>query len=244
MRNWRLFLILAATMAGRAGAVEQPIRLVSDENAPFAYTSSAGLVVGISTEMALEATRRAGVPASIDLYPWARAYFRAQTVADTCVYPVARLPEREAQFQWVGPLNKNRWVLFARPDFAPAIADLADVRHYRVGGLLKDGPSLFLQGQGVEVAQVGTNELNLNKLMAGRIDLWATGYVRGKLIAAKARVGELKMAYVIKDVDHYLACNPKLPAAAIAALDAAILTMWQDGTARRISERYQSNPPE
>jgi polar amino acid transport system substrate-binding protein len=243
MRTWRLPLILAAVVAGRAGAVE-PIRLVSDENAPFAYTSLAGPVVGISTEMALEAARRAGVAVSVDLYPWARAYFRAQTVADTCVYPVVRLPEREAQFQWVGPLNKNRWVLFARPDFAPGIADLADARRYRIGGLLKDGPSLFLQAQGVDVAQVATNELNLNKLMAGRIDLWATGYARGKIIAAKARVGELKIAYVIKDVDHYLACNPKLPAGALAALDAAILTMWQDGTAKRISDRYQSNPPE
>jgi len=243
MRRWCLSLILAAAMAGRAGALE-PIRLVSDENAPFAYTSAAGPVVGISTEMALEAARRAGVPASVDLYPWARAYFRAQTVPDTCVYPVARLPEREAQFQWVGPLNKSRWVLFARPDFTPSIADLADVRRYRVGGLLKDGPSLFLQAQSVDVALVGTNELNLNKLMAGRIDLWATGYARGKIIAAKARAGELKIAYVIKEVDHYLACNPKLPATVMAALDAAILTMMQDGTAKRISDRYQSNPPE
>lgn len=243
MRNWRLLLILAASLAGRAVAVES-IKLVSDENAPFAYTSAAGPVVGVSTEMALEAARRAGVPVSLSLYPWARAYFRAQTVADTCVYPVARLPERESQFQWVGPLNKNRWVLFARPDFGPGLAELAEARRYRVGGLLQDGPSLFLQAQGVEVAQVGNNDLNLNKLLAGRIDLWATGFLRGKMIAAKAHAGELKVAYVLKDVDHYMACNPKVPAAQLAALDAAIAAMWQDGTARRISERYQNNPPD
>ncbi|NRR29458.1 ABC transporter substrate-binding protein [Oxalobacteraceae bacterium] len=235
---------MSVALAGAAGAAE-PVRLVSSENPPFAYAGAvAGQVHGVSTEMAREAARRASVSASVTLLPWPRAYSRAQTDADTCVFPVARLPEREALFRWIGPLNKNRWVLFARPDFLAPITSVPEARRYRIGGLLQDGPSLFLLGQGVEVDQVATNELNLNKLMAGRIDLWATGFLRGKMIAAKAGAGELKVAHTLRDVDHYMACNPKLPAATLAALEQAVAAMWQDGTMRKISEHYRDNPPE
>lgn len=247
---WRL-RVARAIVLGMAGALALPavgteaIKLVSTENAPFAYTSaSTHQAIGLTTDIVATAAQRAAIPINVSLFPWARAYFLAQNNADTCVFPLARLPERERQFQWIGPLNKNRWVLFARSDFAAVIRSFDELRHYRIGGLIQDGPSVYLRARGVAVEQVSTNELNLNKLIAGRIDLWATGFHRGMLIASKANAGVLKQAFVIQEVDHYLACNLKLPAETVVALNLAAEAMWHDGTMKKINERYQDNPPD
>lgn len=218
----------------------EPLKFVSDENAPFASTDAAThAITGITVEMVAEAARRAKVPNTVALYPWARAYWLALNEADTCVYPVARLAQRESQFQWVGPLSKNTWVLYARSDFPGTLASLRDARKYKVGGLLQDGPSVYLQSKGVVVDLVGTNELNLQKLRAGRIDLWATGYFRGKLVAGKGNVPGIKPVFVINDVDHYLARNLKVPAHAVKAMNDAVDSMWQDGWMQRLNELYQ-----
>ena len=235
-------VLLAVGLAAPAGAAIS-LRLVSDENAPFASTDPVTKnIVGITAEMAAEATRRAGVTYTSGLFPWARAYYRAQTDADTCVYPVARLPEREQQFQWIGPLSKNKWMLFGRADFAGAVANLEEAKKYRIGGLVQDGPSVYLHQQGVSVELVGSNELNLNKLLAGRIELWATGYFRGKMIAAKANVADLKPVFMIQEVDHYLACNNKMPAELVKSLNQAVDSMWRDGWMKKILDRYQAMP--
>ncbi|MES2259023.1 MAG: ABC transporter substrate-binding protein [Pseudomonadota bacterium] len=240
LRSILLLLALSLSLPGWAAA---PLRLVSDENAPYASTDPASkAVVGITFEMLAEAFRRADLPYTTEVYPWARAYFRAQNETDTCVYPLARLAEREALFQWIGPLSKNKWVLFARNDFTETVASVDDARKYRIGGLLQDGPSVLLRSLGVRVELVGTNELNLNKLAAGRIDLWATGYFRGKIVAGKGGVGDLKPVFVLQEVDHYLACHRKVPAYTVQALNQAVETMWRDGWMKKISDRYQEKP--
>ena len=230
---------LPLLLAAPAWALE-PLKMVSDENAPFAFTDRASKsIAGITFEMVAEAARRADISYKSALYPWARAYWRAQSETDTCVYPVVRLPQRESLFQWVGPLSKNTWVLYARSDFRDTVGALADIKKYRVGGLLQDGPSVFLQSQGVTVDLVGTNELNLNKLAAGRIDLWATGFFRGKLVAAKNNFSNIKAVFVIQEVEHYLACNLKVPPPVVKSMNQAVEAMWQDGWMKRINEKYE-----
>jgi polar amino acid transport system substrate-binding protein len=230
-------LWLGLSLPARAS---EPLKFVSDENAPFASTDAATqTIAGITVDMVAEAARRAELPNTMALYPWARAYWLAQNDADTCVFPVARLAQRESLFQWVGPLSRNTWVLYARKDFRGTLGRLDDAKKYKVGGLVQDGPSVYLQSKGVYVDLVGTNELNLQKLRAGRIDLWATGYFRGKLVARKGNVPGIKPVFVIREVDHYLACNLNVPAHAVKAMNEAVEGMWQDGWMKHLNELYQ-----
>ena len=142
-------------------------------------------------------------------------------------------------FQWIGPLSTNKWVLFARSDFQATINDLDDARNYVIGGLLRDGPTVFLQSKGIKVDSLGDAALNAKKLAAGRIDLWATGLHRGKWIAAEANITNIKPVFLLKDVDHFLACNPKVSPELIQALSQAVETMRSDGVIKRISDQYQ-----
>ncbi|WP_161974748.1 substrate-binding periplasmic protein [Piscinibacter terrae] len=217
------------------------LHMLTDENAPFGYTDPASQkITGITAEMVIEAARRAKQPYVLEIFPWARAYSLAKNDPDTCVYPLVRLPERESQFQWIGPLSVNTWVLYAKTSFPGKVSSLADLEKYVIGGLLQDGPSMYLKSQGIKIDLVGDNKHNLKKLAAGRIDLWATGLHRGRALAAEEGITDIKPIYTLKEVDHYLACSPKTAESAVKALNQAVDTMRSDGWMKKIGEHYQS----
>jgi polar amino acid transport system substrate-binding protein len=230
-----------AGMLALAVPAHAALRMLTDENAPFGYTDPAShKITGITADMVVEAARRAKLPYGLEVFPWARAYSLAKNEPDTCVYPLARLPERESLFQWVGPLSVNTWVLYAKSSFQGKVSSVASLEKYAVGGLLQDGPSVYLKSQGVNVEMVGDNKYNVKKLAAGRIDLWATGLYRGKALAAEEGITDIKPVYTIKEVEHYLACSPKTADSAIKALNQAVDTMRADGWMKKIGEQYQS----
>ena len=70
-----------------------------------------GKVVGIATDKVRAAFERAGLPYTIELLPWKRAYAAAYQRPDACVYSTARTPERDPLFKWVGPTDSAEWVL-------------------------------------------------------------------------------------------------------------------------------------
>lgn len=226
--------LLMAPMPATAG-----ITIVSSENAPFAYTDKHGKIAGVSADLLAEAFQRADLAPTVAIYPWARAYMMARTTADTCVFPVTRLPDRENQFAWVGPLSSNKWVLFARADFTGTIQRLSDAASYSIGGLIDDGPSVYLKSQGLALELTGDNHANVKKLVNGRVQLWATGMARGQILAEEMGVSAIKPVYVIKEVEHYMACQTGIPASVVERLNKALDTMRTDGTARRIIDRYE-----
>ncbi|UUZ51013.1 hypothetical protein LP420_16260 [Massilia sp. B-10] len=57
---------------------------------------------------------RAAIDYEIEILPWKRAWFLAQSRSDTCIYSVSRIPEREKLFKWIGPINTSDWTLFGR----------------------------------------------------------------------------------------------------------------------------------
>ena len=222
------------------------VTIVSSENAPFAYTAKdtakgSGKIVGVTTELLVEAFRRAGLVPAVAIYPWARAYMMAKNIPETCVFPVTRLAEREASFRWVGPLSSNKWVLFARSDFQGEIKQLSDAGRYNIGGLIDDGPALLLKSQGLTLELSGDAGANVRKLSLGRVQLWATGLERGRILANEMGLHELKPVFLIKEVEHYMACQLSISSNTIDGLNKALDTMRADGAAKRIMDRYEHN---
>ena len=99
------------------------VTLLTEENPPFNFTEE-GRLVGMSSEIVLEAARRANLPVKTEVLPWERAYLRAQAERDTCLFSTARLENRERLFVWVGPIATNLWALFGRAAFSPTIRTL------------------------------------------------------------------------------------------------------------------------
>lgn len=234
----RLAAALTVSISIAAAIPAAALELTTEDNAPFNYQDG-GRVAGMSTDILREMGKRASVPMNFHILPWARAYQSALTTPDTCVYSTVRLPEREAQFKWIGPLSINKWALFAKSDFNKPLVGVEEAKSYRIGGVIMDAKAMYLKSLGFQnIDFVSDDNLNLTKLLAGRIDLWVTGLYKGKEIAAKAGNTRIRPLLTVREVEYFLACHPQTPDTTVAALAQALQALQKEGYVKTITDRY------
>ena len=226
---WPLAALLLMPMA--AGA--QGVRIVG-EHLPPSSMMEGNVVVGRETMKVREIMARAGIGYTIELLPWKRAYAQALREPDTCLYSTTRTREREALFRWIGPLNEAEWVLYGLAERHLALHTLDDARGLVIGTVLGDARDDYLRQRGLSVAPVTQEWLNPQKLLLGRIDLWAVGLAVGsKPFLGKEWEGKVVPLLTFNRVQTYLACNKQLPEAQVAAMQRAAAAMRRDGSMAR-----------
>jgi polar amino acid transport system substrate-binding protein len=220
------------------------LKLLTEENPPLNYTEGKKLT-GMATEVLQEAGKRAKVKLEFEVMAWSKAYEKAQADKETCLYSTARLPNRENAFKWVGPIAVNKWGLFALGGFKTEIKSLTDVRPFRVGGVERDAKTEYLKQNGVtNVVEVKDDKLNpakltLNRKEAQKIDLWITSVANAKQVAAQSKVTDIKLVFVGREVESFLACSPRTAPATLKALADALDTMKKDGSYDKIVKSYE-----
>jgi len=239
----RTFGLLAALMLASQPALA--LKLLTEENPPLNYTENKKLT-GMATEVVQEIGRRAKIKLETDVMAWDKAYEKAQADKETCLYSTARLPNRENAFKWVGPIAVNKWGLFALGGFKQEIKSLNDARPFRVGGVARDAKTEFLKQEGVtNIVEVTDDRLNpgkltLNRKEAQKIDLWITSVANAKQVAARAKVPDVKLVYVVREAESYLACSPRTSAATLKALADALDGMQKDGSYAKILNAWDN----
>jgi polar amino acid transport system substrate-binding protein len=228
-----LFVWLIAT-----GAHAQQLVLLTEEYPPFNMSDANGKLVGISTDIVRELMRDAHIDYSIAVSPWMRAMNNARTRTDHCVFSMSRLPEREHEYSWVGPIAFNDWFLFAKMPLARRPDSLAELKDARIGSYLGDGGVDYLKKHGMTVDVAPSDELNPKKLEMGRIDFWASGKLSGQYRLKSQHIGDIEPVMKIDRGDMYLACNPSAPASLIARLNRALAELHKRGVIARIYASY------
>jgi len=181
-----------------------------------------------------------------EVMAWEKAYEKAQADKETCLYSTARLSNRENAFKWVGPIAVNKWGLYALGGFKQPIKTLKDARPFRVGGVERDAKTEFLKQQGVtNISEEKDDKLNpakltLNRKETQKIDLWVTSVANAKKVATQAKVPDVKLVYVVREAESYLACSPRTTAATLKALADALDSMKKDGSYGKIIKAYES----
>lgn len=194
---------------------------------------------GIAVDIVREMFKRAGVNYSMTLrFPWERIYKLALEKPDYGVFVTARLPEREALFKWVGPIGPDDWVLLGRGDSTITLGSLAEAKQYRVGAYKGDAIADHLQQQGLQPVTVLRDQQNARKLMAGQIDLWATGDPAGRYLAKQEGVSGLKTILRFDSAELYLALNKAVPDEVVQKLQAELQRMRDEGFVDDILNSY------
>ena len=155
-------------------------------------------------------------------FPWDRIYKLALEKPGYGVFVTARLPEREQLFKWVGPIGPDDWVLLARGDSAINLASLDEAKQYRIGAYKGDAISEYLSEKGVEHSTSLRDQENARKLVAGQIDLWATGDPAGRYLAKQEGISGLRTVLRFDSAELYLALNKEMPDEIVARLQAAL----------------------
>ena len=227
--------------APAAKARSRPLYITTETAAPSSMHDSEGRVIGIATDKVRAAFERAGLPYTIDLLPWRRAYAAARTRPDACVYSTTRTPEREALFKWIGPTDSAEWVFMARADRRITLRTLEDARPYRIGTYNGDARDAFLRSRGFRLDPAPTDLANPRKLLLGRIDLWAAALRAGSpVLEQNGWNGRIVPVLVFNRMDVFLACNRAVPDEVVNRLNSAFASLERDGTMRRIERSYDN----
>lgn len=171
-----LALAVAPLAAAQPARAEQ-ITVLLEEYPPYSFTDADGRAAGYSVELARELLQRAGLAAAIEFTSWARVLLRARSEPNVLIGAIVRLPEREAQFHWLGQIALRRGTLFrlrARPDVQVHV--LADAQAYRTAVIKDDVSERELLALGIDARQLDRSAdypSLLRKFFAGRCELIA-----------------------------------------------------------------------
>ncbi len=247
----RLLFALAGTLMVLAGSVRAEVDanyrvVLLTENFPpynmaingknFAQEDN---LDGIAVDIVREMFKRAGIQYNLTLrFPWDRIYKLALEKPGYGVFVTARLPEREALFKWVGPIGPDDWVLLGRGDSPIRLSSLEQAKQYKVGAYKGDAIAQHLEEKGLKPITALRDQLNASKLMAGQIDLWATGDPAGRYLAKQEGISGLKTILRFDSAQLYLALNKEVPDEVVQKLQSELDKMRGEGFVDDILNNY------
>lgn len=218
------------------------------ENLPPLNYIKDGKLVGPSVEIVKEIQKRVGSREIIQVYPWARAYKLALEDENVVLFSTTHTKERDDKFKWVGPLATKRDILVAKKGLGIKINNLEDAKKVgRIGTLRDDTREILLKGQGFSnLEPVSDEQLNAQKLVLGRIDLWAYKIPGLRTVCELAGVdySELEEVYHLREIDVSIAFSKKTSDSIVAKWKNAFDEMLADGTIIKIRRKWNDKLPD
>lgn len=244
----RLVLAFAGAtllLAGTVRAADTSLVLLTENFPPYNMAKNGKNfaqdenIHGIAVDIVREIFKRADISYSLTLrFPWERIYKLALENPGYGVFVMARLPEREKLFKWVGPIGPDDWIMLAKTDSKIALGSLEQARQYKIGAYKGDAIAETLAKQGLNPIVVLRDQDNARKLVNGQIDLWATGDPAGRYLARQEGVNDLKTVLRFNSAELYLALNKDVPDDVVARLQKALDELRKEGQVDAIMARY------
>ena len=236
--NWKLLILIFCSLNLKAAE----LKIITEDKPTLNYVKD-GKLVGASVEIVQEIMKRLNVASTgIEVLPWARAYDLVLKEPNIGLFSTARIEPRENLFKWVGPLASKDWIFLARKDSKIKINSLDDAKKVKlIGTYREDSKEQYLKSVGFEnIESVTEDSLNPKKLVAGRLDLWASSKTDYKLAIESEHLDlkDFKIAYTVKKQDLYLAISKLTDDALVQKWQAAFDSMLKDGTMARIRLKY------
>ncbi|MBF0099987.1 MAG: transporter substrate-binding domain-containing protein [Desulfobacterales bacterium] len=224
------------------------IHVVTEDYPPYNFKENDS-IVGVSTEVVRAVLKEAGFEVNILLYPWPRAYNMALENENTIIYSISRTSERETLFKWIGvvaPADNYLFALKKRTDIT--IQTLDEAKKYMIGTVRDDVADLYLIGKGFEVIKhierASNYELNMKKLIGGRIDLWFAAELVGNFFLKKnGYVPEetVRKVYMLDEISGeglYMAFSKKTSDHTVEICKKALEKIKQNGTYSLILKKH------
>lgn len=218
---------------------------ITENLPPLNYLDESG-PQGFSVELLRLMAAQAGLSLDLQVLPWVRAVQVAEGSANSVLFSLTRTPERENQFQWVGPIAQRRILLYklsSRADLA--LAQLSDLGGARIGVVRDSAADRALQAAGlrpgIELEHGLDDATNMRKLLAGRMEYvvlldWAAAW---NLRQLQLPYGALQ-AVMEQDTSksYWYGLRPDADPAVVRRLQAALDALRRDGRYERLRQRY------
>lgn len=246
MKN--LSLVFASLFLFSAQPLLSADLTILTENLPPLNYVKDGELVGPSVEIVKEIQRRVGSREKIQVYPWARAYKMALKDENVVLFSTTHTKERDDKFKWVGPLATKRDILVAKKSLGIIINNLDDAKKVgHIGTLRDDTREILLKRHGfTNLEPVSDEQLNAQKLVLERIDLWAYKIPGLRTVCELAGVdhNELEEVYHLREIDVSIAFSKKTSDSIVKKWKNAFDEMIVDGTIIQIRRKWNDKLPD
>ncbi len=226
-----LGLGLGLTLSQQAAEAQPRITFLLPETpAVFVRDPATGSFSGRGIAMLNRLAKHAGLAEpQFEQTVTARALLDASTRPGTCAVGMGRSPDREALFQWAGPISRAELVLLARADDPRSLTSLTDVRNLTIGVIRNSVAAQQLRTHNLQLEEVADDATNLRKLQAKRIDLWAANAFVAKEELRNAVPPPPRTVLSFGLIETFIACHPQLDEALMSSIRQAVATLTREG---------------
>ena len=230
-----IFLIFSQPLSA------EKLMILTENLAPLNFLKD-GVLVGPAVDIVKEIQRRIGSNEQIQVYPWARAYKLALERENIILFGMTQTKIRNKKFNWVGPIARKRDIFAAKKGSGIKIESLEDAKKVeRIGTLRDDTKEIFLKRHGfTNLVPTHDDQKNAQKLILGRIDLWATKKPGLRTICDLAKINyhEIEEVYNIRELEISIAISKKTSISIVKQWKAAFDEMLLDGTITQIQKKW------
>ncbi len=223
--------------------VAREIKAYTEEWPPYNFIKDNQLV-GVSTDVLKAVCKDVQLQCNMQLVPWTRAYKTVLETPDSIIYTISRIPVREKQFVWVGPILPRSMWIYARAEVASKIHSLKDIANFRIGAIREEASLSELLEAGVPSSSIqifNTNTDEMHMLKAGKIDIVANTEIgmqqNQKTFGISA--GSMKRMMKLNDgAALYFGMNLNSDKNLVAKLQASVDKMKREGKIDAIVQQY------
>jgi len=175
------------------------VKVITSFYEPYSFAEE-GAAQGIAVNQVRKILAQLHFFPNINVYPWARAYNIALHSPNTLIFSMARTPEREKKFHWIGPIVGFDVHLFkskGRKDIQ--VHNLAELRNYQIGALRKDVKGQYLKKHKIAVTELTSEENGIKLLLNNRLDL-----MPADITATRYRLEKMGLSPDVLEPIYYL----------------------------------------
>ncbi len=211
-----------------------------------------GTITGINVAIVREICEQVGIDCQFVQLPWKRAYRMAEQNTSAGLVSVARLPERESSFNWIGPLvsGQNCFYKLARR-YDIVVNKANDLANYKLAVSKDNAYSAILTELGFVAGQnmlLVTSKIGvLDPFLSGRTDLLINSATSIKAYVGSANLSMHDIAPVFmlpqsKIASNYLALNLAVPDFQRQKMQLALSNLRQANQLEKIRKSFFQQP--
>lgn len=220
----------------------QPLRIYTEFSPPLAYHEADGKPAGLAVELVGELLARLGQSGSIELVPWVRGLQFVDEAPAVFLFPMARTPEREQAYQWIGPIYLSHFALYSLADSPLRISSLEDAgRAASIGVYRGDVREQILRNAGLTNLEPGLDELTIGRMLfSRRLDLIASsvGGMPALVDQLQRSMQEVQLQLIFYSTPLYIATSLQTSQLVVAHWQEILVAMRADGFIARLFASY------
>ncbi|MBC3875902.1 substrate-binding periplasmic protein [Undibacterium flavidum] len=218
------------------------LSLYCEDDKPLQFYDENKKLTGLTVEVVQEIQRRLGNKDRIQVVPWSRGIDKLNKEPNSFLFTMARTPDREQLYQWIGPILFIEYGLYVKADSSIQINKLEDAKKIGLIGVYRDD----IRDQ--TLSKLGFTNLDrassvassFKKLMIGRIAAYADAK-KGVAITANLagyQASDVKLAYDLFKNPLYIAVSKNTDAAIVAQWNSSLEEMKKDKSFLKILKKY------